>query len=244
MKGFWFIFGNLWKLYVGVLFCLTAILLYPFFIFVLSTPSGKKSSFRLFVFWSRLFQVLCLYPTKNRGVHQLEGPKIIVANHTSYLDIFLMFAHFPKEPFLFMGKSEILGYPILKTYFRNLNIPVDRKSKMGSAKSFLAAKKALSDGFSVVIFPEGGIPDIPAPEVARFKDGAFRLAQVSNVPILPVAILNHYRLFSDPGLPFGSARPGLSVFQILDPIYLENETNIAQVSKDCREKIREQLLHG
>lgn len=242
MKWFWFIFGNLWKIYVGLLFGLTAILLYPFFLLVLALPKGKKWSFSLFVFWSRLFQVICFYPVKNLGENKLIGPKVIVANHTSYLDIFLMFAHFPEEPFLFMGKSEILGYPILRTYFKNLNIPVDRNSKMGSAKSFLAAKQALSEGFSIVIFPEGGIPDIIPPEVARFKDGAFRLAQVAMVPILPVSILNHYKLFSDPGLPFSSAHPGISTFKILDPILLESNANISDISKECRESIRKELL--
>lgn len=141
-----------------------------------------------------------------------------------------------------MGKSEILGYPILRTYFKNLNIPVDRKSTLGSAKSFLSARKALKDGFSIVIFPEGGIPDLVPPTMARFKDGAFRLAQVARVPVLPVAILNHYRLFSDPGLPFDSAYPGVSTFQLLEPVTLDDSANISELSKACRDTIQEHLI--
>ena len=166
MRLFWLVFGNLWKLYVGLLFSLTAIVLYPVFLLILSTKNGRKGSFKYFVFWSRLFQVICLYPVQRRGHAMPKEPFILVANHASYLDIFLMFAHFPERPFLFLGKSEILNYPIIKTYFKRLNIPVDRSSRVQSAKSFLQAKKAIEDGFSLIIFPEGGIPNLPAPKLA------------------------------------------------------------------------------
>ena len=68
-------------------------------------------------------RIFCFYIVRNVQSAELpDGPYIIVANHTSYLDIFFMYSMLPKHPFVFLGKSEILTYPIIRTYFKNLNI--------------------------------------------------------------------------------------------------------------------------
>ena len=241
MKWIKAIFTNLWKLYVGFIFCLTAIVLYPFFLIVLALPDGRKRSFSLFVAWSRLVQFFCMYPfRKNKRLDTNGKPFVLVANHTSYLDIFLMFSLIPNHPFLFIGKSEILGYPILKTYFKNLNIPVDRKNKSQAGRAFVLARKAIEEGFSICIFPEGGIPDLEPPEMGRFKDGAFLLAQKTGVPIIPVSFQNHYRLFSDPSEGFGPARPGYSNVYVHDPIYI-NDQNLKVKKQECHDLIQSKL---
>ena len=103
------------------------ILLYPFSSIRSFKNSWKKYSFQLFVCWSWLMRIFCFYLVRCVEKAALpEGPYIIVANHTSYLDIFFMYSMLPKHPFVFLGKSEILTYPIIRTYFKNLNIPVFR----------------------------------------------------------------------------------------------------------------------
>ncbi len=139
-----------------------------------------------------------------------------------------------------MGKSEILGYPILKTYFKNLNIPVDRKKKSQAGRAFVQARKAIEEGFSICIFPEGGIPDLEPPEMERFKDGAFLLAQKTGVPIIPVSFQNHYRLFSDPSEGFGPARPGYSKVYVHESIYI-NDYNLKEKKQECRDRIESKL---
>ena len=75
-------------------------------------------------------RIFCFYRIKTIENAELpEGPYVIVSNHTSYLDIFFMHSILPKYPFVFLGKSELLYYPIIRTYFKNLNIPVYRKDK-------------------------------------------------------------------------------------------------------------------
>lgn len=138
-----------------------------------------------------------------------------------------------------MGKSEILDYPIIKTYFKNLNIPVDRSNKLKAGQAFVKAKQALEEGFSLVIFPEGGIPKLTAPKLANFKDGAFLLAHKTGVPIIPVAFLNHHILFSDPSDIFGSAHPGVSHVYVHDPVYAINGAQEAK--KICRDLIKTSL---
>lgn len=140
----------------------------------------------------------------------INEPSMIIANHTSYLDIFLMYSLFPNHPFVFMGKSEILSYPLIRLFFKKLNIPVHRGDTRKAAQSFIQAKNALANGWSVVIFPEGGIPDENLPCMIPFKAGAFKLAKSAKVPIVSLTFLNNYKLFSDPTQVFGPARPGPS----------------------------------
>lgn len=109
-----------------------------------------------------------------------------------------------------MGKSEILNYPLIKTYFKHLHIPVDRIDKRKAAQSMLQAKRKIAEGWSIVIFPEGGIPDHMAPEMLDFKPGAFVMAQKNKVAILPISLINHYQLLAEPQNLKASSRPGIA----------------------------------
>jgi 1-acyl-sn-glycerol-3-phosphate acyltransferase len=242
MKG---ILSLVWKLYVGVLFVALAVLLYPFFYLLLLYPSWKKSSFKLFVFWSWCMRFFCFYPVKKiRNAKLPEGPYIIIANHSSYLDIFFLPSLLSQHPFLFLGKSELLGYPILRTYFKNLNIPVYRTNRSKAAQSFKAAKKAVQEGWSIAMFPEGTIPSENNPKMLPFKYGAFKLAKEMQLPIVPVTFTNNYRLFSDPEQLLGPARPGFFKVYIHPFVSQElvNELSISELSMYCFNQINQPIL--
>lgn len=235
----------LWKCYVAVIFVIFAVVLYPFFWILLSNKKWKKISFRLFVFWSWMMRIFCFYRVKKVIDSPIpEGPYIIVANHSSYLDIFFMYSILPKHPFLFLGKGEILSYPIIRTYFKGLNIPVYRKDRSKAATSFILAKKAVKEGWSLVIFPEGGIPDEGSPAMIPFKKGAFKLAKALDVPIIPVTFTNHYKLFSDPTNILGPARPGVSKIFIHETITAQAITEMTELEllRVCFDKINEALV--
>jgi 1-acyl-sn-glycerol-3-phosphate acyltransferase len=191
------------------------------------------------IFWSRVFRILSLYAVKieEENTTEIEHPCIICANHTSYLDIFLMYSVLKEHRFLFMGKSEILDYPLVKTFFKGLNIPVYRNDRLKAAKSFIQAKKSLQQDWSIVIFPEGGIPE-ETPYLIPFKDGAFKLAKTANVGILPITFQNNYRLFSDPENVFHSAFPGLvkiSIHNFIDKANIESKSisEINEIVFEC-----------
>ena len=190
-------------------------------------------------------RVFCFYRVKKVIDSPIpEGPYIIVANHSSYLDIFFMYSILPKHPFLFLGKGEILSYPIIRTYFKGLNIPVYRKDRSKAATSFILAKKAVKEGWSLVIFPEGGIPDEGSPAMIPFKKGAFKLAKALDVPIIPVTFTNHYKLFSDPTNILGPARPGISkvfIHGAIKPEVIAEMTEL-EVLNVCFDKINEALV--
>lgn len=228
-----------------MIFAVFALALYPFFFVLLSFKKGKRPSFKLFVFWSWMMRIFCLYPVKKvLDSHLPEGPYVIVSNHSSYLDIFFMHSVLPKHPFLFLGKGEILGYPIIRTYFKGLNIPVHRKDRVKAAKSFVMAKKAVQEGWSIVIFPEGTIPDDDNPKMIPFKAGAFKLAKSLNVPIVPITFTNNYKLFSDPEQLLGTARPGISRLYIHSYISKEEIADLSEseLSELCFNRINSALV--
>ncbi|WP_165779184.1 lysophospholipid acyltransferase family protein [Brumimicrobium salinarum] len=204
----------LWKIYIGIAFAFTLVIFYPILLFFIYNSSLKQFTFRVNICWSRCMRILCFYAVEETFEDaKIKGPFVLVANHSSYLDIFLLYSILPHHQFLFMGKSEILKYPLVKTFFKGLNIPVDRSSSIKSARAFIQARKEINKNWSIVIFPEGGIPD-DAPQLAPFKSGAFQLAQAAKCPILPITFINHYYLFSDPDTFCAPAKPGLAKVHI------------------------------
>lgn len=229
------ILSNCWKLYIGFVFGTTLILFYPLFLILFIKTEWKKYTFGLNVFWSRIVRILCFYAIDLEGdENRIKEPHIICANHTSYLDIFFMYSILPERRFLFMGKSEILSYPLVKTFFKGLNIPVYRDDRLKAAKSFIQAKNAMRNGWSIIIFPEGEIP-MDTPYLIPFKNGAFQLAKAANVGIQSMTFCNNYYLFSDPEDVFGKAMPGLS------KVMLYPSLSAAEVKDSSIEKLNRKV---
>jgi 1-acyl-sn-glycerol-3-phosphate acyltransferase len=190
-------------------------------------------------------RIACFYFVKKKKSAPLpDGPYIVIANHASYLDIFFMPSIMSGHPFLFLGKSEILKYPLIKAYFKQMNIPVFRSNAIKSARALVTAAKEARKGWSLVIFPEGGIPDADNPRMIPFKDGAFQLAKSLNIPIVPLTFTNNYRLFSDPGDFLGPARPGVSHVYIHPYLSAEEIKSLSQeaLKARCFDIINQALL--
>lgn len=197
------------KLYFGLVFFASLLVLYIPFRMLLSDPERFHKAFRLKQAWGKFLQVFSLVP--QWALHRAPLPKppfVVCCNHGSYLDIVHMYNAIPSY-FLFMGKYELLRWPLLNMFFRDMNIAVNRGSRTEAAKAFLRAAKAIDEGASITIFPEGTIP-ASAPRMKPFKDGAFKLAIEKQVPIVPVTFLDHWRLFGDPEDLLSRGRPGIA----------------------------------
>jgi len=151
---------------------------------------------------------------------KLVGPYVICANHASYLDIIQMYAVLPKTKFMFIGKAELLRWPVINIFFKKVDIAVNRQKRHSAMRSIIRAKSEIAKGWSIVIYPEGKIP-LDAPRLASFKSGAFKMAIEEQVPILPITLIDTWKLFeADPPLR-ARARPGFSRVIIHDPIPTE-----------------------
>lgn len=108
---------------------------------------------------------------------------IIIANHTSIMDIMLVCLLFPHHPICFVGKKELEKIPVFGTIYRRICVLVDRSSARSRADVYRKCAERMKEGDSIVIFPEGGVPDDTRIVLDSFKDGAFSLATTHQFPI-------------------------------------------------------------
>jgi 1-acyl-sn-glycerol-3-phosphate acyltransferase len=113
-------------------------------------------------------------------------PYVVVANHESFVDI-LLISHLPFE-MKWLSKSEFFKIPLLGWMMHLAgDIRLVRGDKKAGAKALLDARDRLHKNVSVMIFPEG--TRSKDGELQEFRDGAFRIAIQTGVPIIPLAVL-------------------------------------------------------
>ncbi|SCB73278.1 lysophospholipid acyltransferase family protein [Weissella bombi] len=137
-----------------------------------------------------LVKLFVLGNVKNFGILKMSGPKIIIANHNSYLDHFVLLQLLKKanskQPVYFLTKQEAFDGTFSKWWHENLNcVPVDRNGKATTAMLTLK-DKLLSEKAIVVIYPEG--TRSPTGEMYHGKTGAETLAYLTGVPIIPIGM--------------------------------------------------------
>ena len=148
---------------------------------------------------------------------------IICPNHTSNLDITAMTILVKNNNHCFMGKEALLGNFVTRLFFKTVDIPVNRESKMSSYRAFKKASDALAGGISVIIFPEGRIHNQYPPQLHDFKNGPFRLAIDLKIPIIPVSSADTWKVLWDTGLVHGS-KPGICNIFVHKPVDTANLT--------------------
>ena len=212
------IFGGLWKIYVFTWFLLLLIILYPFYAFFLLTEKHFNKGFHLLRFHTGLLMYLSGIFTSVKNRHYIKKGQayVITPNHSSYLDIIIIYQTFTQY-FVFMGKKELAHVPLFNIFFKKMNIPVDRKSNSSGKRAMDRCALELDKGHSVVLFPEGTIPN-SCPKMGTFKNGAFKLAIEKQMPILPITFISNYRRLEMKGMFSGLAGPGLARAIIHEPI--------------------------
>ena len=120
-----------------------------------------------------------------------EGAAILAANHTSFWDapIILMAT---KRPMRIMGKAELFEHKLLAPFLRMGGaFPVHRGTT--DITAIKTALRTLKDGGLFTIFPTG--TRVKAGENADAKAGVALIASKSGAPVIPIALVNGYRLF-------------------------------------------------
>jgi 1-acyl-sn-glycerol-3-phosphate acyltransferase len=138
--------------------------------------------------WARGLFRLCGIELEVSGVEHMATDRayVVVCNHSSYMDIPALFGSLPTLP-QFLAKRELSRLPFLGAALRaGRHVLVDR-GNAGSAKASLErASEQLRPGSAILIFPEGTRGN--GVELGAFKTGAFRLAKLGQVAVLPVGI--------------------------------------------------------
>ncbi len=138
--------------------------------------------------WARgLFKLCGIGLDVSGQEHMPSGPGyVVVANHTSYMDIPALFASLPTLP-QFIAKQELSRIPFVSTALRyGRHILLERGSRSSARESLEYAASHVRNGATILVFPEGTRGTDGG--VGVFKTGAFRLAKQAGAAILPVGI--------------------------------------------------------
>jgi 1-acyl-sn-glycerol-3-phosphate acyltransferase len=238
-------FMVLWKIWFLVVFAVSGLLFYPIFKYQLNKHK-RRGALNLLRLWSLLVQGVTGLRIIRRGKFKFpEPPYIVISNHSSYLDIVLLFSIIP-DYFAFLGKAELKDWPIVKIFFTSgMQIPVPRASRRGSAEAYQLSKQALENGTSLVIFPEGTIPN-HVPRMKKFKSGAFRLAIETKVPIVALSFPKNYRRMMNGGFFKAMASPGFAPVNFHEIVYTQNlsEQDVIPLQERLFATIEKALDHG
>jgi len=113
-------------------------------------------------------------------------PYVVVANHSSFTDVFLL-ASLPWE-MKFLSKKSIFRIPLLGWQMTVAgDVPIVRGNRDSTLQAIRDLRERLDRRLSVLFFPEG--TRSADGTLGQFREGAFRLAIDAGVDVLPLAIM-------------------------------------------------------
>lgn len=225
----------IWKNYFHFTIIYSYFILFPLFYYT----SRKKERYAQFNFLRKIWGWYCSFSggisfriTYTGSKFDPDKTYVICANHSSVLDT-CAFLILLKGNYHFMGKKELLKNPVLKLMFSTVDVTVDRENKIAAFKAFKKCDENLKEGRTLIIFPEGGIPETYPPQVANFKSGPFRLAIENKVPILPITFPNNWIYLWDNGQK--GMTPGIC------DIIIHPEIETSHLAIEDEEQLKEQV---
>jgi 1-acyl-sn-glycerol-3-phosphate acyltransferase len=233
-------FGQaLYRIWFYILVALPILIFFPF---LLLTTISEKTYPQFFWIarniWAKtiLFGMFC-FPKVKKEEKMVKGKSyMLIANHTSMLDIMLML-YVSKNPFVFVGKEELAKIPLFGFFYKRVCILVNRNDPKSRTAVYRRVQHRLKQGLSICIFPEGGVPDENV-ALDSFKDGAFRMAIKHNIPIVPISFLDCKKRFS---WTFFSGGPGLLRVKVHH--FVDTQLLGVEDTSTLREEVRETVLN-
>lgn len=138
--------------------------------------------------WAWSILKVLLIPVKVTGREHLKQGQsyVFVSNHQGAFDIFLIYGHLCRN-FKWMMKQSLrkipfVGYACEKSH----QIFVDKRGASKVKKTYDDARRILSGGISVTVFPEGARTFTG--HMGAFRRGAFMLADELQLPVAPLTI--------------------------------------------------------
>jgi len=119
---------------------------------------------------------------------------IIMCNHTSFYDIPLSYAAFPKSSVRMLAKKELSKIPVFGKAMKAASFPfIDRQDRRQAIRDLNFAKKLMEEGIVLWIAPEG--TRSTDGQLNTFKKGAFITAIQAKATLIPLAITGAFELY-------------------------------------------------
>lgn len=168
-----------------------------------------------------------------------ETGYILYGNHQGLFDALLLLETHDK-PFATVSKIEIENIPFLRDVFTILGSKfIVREDVRQSLKILNEVTEEVKQGKNYLIFPEG-TRSKNGNQIQEFKGGSFKCAMNAKCPIVPIAILNSYKVFDTHSIKKVSVQ-----IHYLKPLYYEDYKNMksndiaALVSQAIEARIKE-----
>jgi 1-acyl-sn-glycerol-3-phosphate acyltransferase len=115
-----------------------------------------------------------------------------ISNHVNLFDPFVLYCAIPQfvRGWELESHFEIPVYGWLMKRFGNVPVP-DVRRPADLKRMWRLTRDAINGGTSLIVFPEG--KRTRHGHVGEFQDGAFRVAQQLEIPIVPVSIVGSFR---------------------------------------------------
>lgn len=173
------------------------------------------------------------FGTSGVEIRDPRRPYVVVANHESYADIFLV-SHLKWE-MKWLAKDSLFRIPVMGWMMRMAgDVPIKRGSRGSGLQALESCRDRLAKRVSVMIFPEGTRSH--GDDMLPFKDGAFQLAISAGVPIIPIAIAGTRDAMAKGSFSFRRAD---AICQVLEPIDTTGMTSAD--TRTLREDVRQRI---
>jgi 1-acyl-sn-glycerol-3-phosphate acyltransferase len=189
---------------------------------------------RFTCFWASIYTWFNpIWPIQVIGREKIDPSEtyVMVANHQSLLDIFVLFrlsCHFK-----WVSKAENFRIPIIGWNMRlNEYIALKRGDSDSISTMLRACREALRAGNSIMMFPEG--TRSTTGKLRNFKPGAFELAKDAHRPLLPIIVRGTASALPKSGLVF-QGRHQIQI-EVLDAIPYESFAN--ESTKDLTQRMQ------
>jgi uncharacterized protein len=213
---------------------------------ILPFPRLKKLRAFHYVMSQFMKSVLYTNPFATKKVINLSGekfeqPSVIIANHTSFLDILAVGMLSPKIVFLvsdWVYNSPVFGKGVKLAGF----YPVSQGLEGGVEH----LREKVNQGFSLMVFPEGTRSETNV--IHRFHKGAFYLAEQFNLDIVPVMIHGNSEVLPKGDFIIEDGKITVKILERIKPDdhlfgsnYTERNKLIARFFKDSFRNMRAEI---
>lgn len=166
-------------------------------------------------------------------------PCVYVANHQSILDVPVLGRLYPVRTIV-TGKKELIWVPFFGIMFFAMgNLLIDRSRKRNALTALRkVAERMRDEHLSVWVFPEGHRN--PRRPMLPFQKGAFHMAQLAGVPIVPIVCGDYSELIDTSR---GVSRSGVVEIRVLEPLPTQGlgRDGLEQLMQTTRERMDEAL---
>ena len=188
--------------------------------------------------WAKFMIRIFLLPIKVVGLENLDPGKryVFVANHQGSWDVFVMFGYLGRN-FKWLMKDSLRKMPFVgKGCYDTGHIFVNRESPQ--KEIFVKAVRYLKGGTSIGVFAEG--TRTRTGRLGEFKKGAFAIADMAQVEVVPLAIEGSFQLLPKKGMFMNWTPLKLTVMKPLAPIGKGKE-NVEYLMTESRAAIAKVL---